>query len=1056
MFLLGFMICALANAQVRRVTGQVTSAETGDPLLGVSVHVKGTTVGVNTDADGKFTLNNVPASAKIIRFSFIGLKTQELPIKGGVMNVQLESNDKVLKGAVVTALGIRRDAKALGYAATDIKADEITANRSSDIMGGLQGKVAGLQISSVSGDPGTSKSVVIRGFSSLAGSNQPLFVIDGVPMENNTVNSGDELNHNYDFGNGANAINPDDVADISVLKGAAATALYGSRAANGVIMITTKKGTKRKKGIGVTYNGGIQLSYVARLPQFQNSFGQGVAGVYNPNENTNWGPLFDGIQRPYGYVYENSQRVKSYSAVKDNIRDFFDHGVEYNNSISFDGATDNSDYFVSLSNINNNGIYPGNADKYNKYTFSARGSYSLNNLKFSSTLNYSYNKNSFVSTGQRLSPMFSIINTPRNISLKEMADLNNPFNTPGYYFTPYNATNPYYILRNYLDTYEQDKLYGKFQVDYEFLKYFRFTYRIGMDYTHGFQRSGIPNLKALYGDDPCGLENSDVSGQQGYYMENKVTRRQIDQDLMLNFDKQLATDWHLNALVGMNFNERRTSQLAVSVSSLDIPNWFNLSNSGSTPTLTSYQMKRHLMGLYGQAEGSWKEQVFVTYSARNDWSSTLPKKERSYFYQGITGSWVFSELLPKDWKDYVSFGKFRIAWGKTGNDASPYLTETVYAQAAASASGFGETDFPLNGQNAYSLSNSMGNNKLKPEMTTETEFGLNMAFLHNRVSFDLAWYLRHTKNQVLNMTIDPAVGFTSRSINTGEIDNKGVELAVNVTPIKTRDWQWDVNWTFSTNHSKVVSLPDEIGKELMIYGFTNGTGLYATVGKPLGVFKVNKFERDPQGHIVVNASTGLPVRATSQDYSGDINNKYTMGLGTKLTWKSLSLAANLDIRKGGKMYSRTKNSMYFCGNAIQTAYNDRNTFIVPNSVNKITDAAGNVTYQTNATPVDFQDMQTFWNDYSFDDALDLISRSYVKLRSVVITWALPSKWLEKTPLTGVSISAFGNNLITWTPDSNTFVDPESTSFGNDLTGSFGEYMTNPSTRTFGFNVNVSF
>ena len=1056
MLLLGVFSCLLVNAQVKTVTGRVTSADNGEPLIGVSVSVPGTTVGVNTDADGRFTLSHIPASAKQIRFSFIGMEAQTLPVKN-VMNVALKSNDKVLSGVVVTALGIKRSEKSLGYAASSIKAQDITEVRSADVVSALQGKVAGVTISNTSSDPGASTSVIVRGYSSLAGSNQPLFVIDGVPMVNEAIKSSDELNHNYDFGNGANAINPDDVDDMTILRGAAATALYGSRAANGVIMITTKKGKKREKGLGVTYNGGIQFSNVARLVEMQNMYGQGASGEHVAIENGSWGPRFDGVERVWGRVYDNSQMVKSYKAVKNNIRDYFDTGVTFNNSVAFDGATDKSDYYVALSNVNNNGVYPTRADAYNKYTFTTNGSYkATNKLTFSSSISYSYQKNNFVSTGQKLNPIFALYNVPRDISITGQKDLSNPFYAPGYYYTPYNATNPYYILKNYLDQTTTDKLWGKFQADYNIFDFLKFTYRVGLDYTNNKQRNGIPNMSALWRGTPNWEDNSDIGQQTGwvYTSDNRYT--EINQDFMLNFSKPINQDFNLNALLGLNTNDVKRTFASQEVTGLDLPTWFSTANSGKTPTLVDNTYHKRLVGLYGQVEGSYKDMIFLTLTGRNDWSSTLPKDNRSYFYPGVTASFVFTELLPKDVKDIISFGKVRAAWGKTGNDADWYLTKTVYAQAAASSSGFGTISFPLAGVNAFTLSNVMGNSTLKPEMTTEFELGLNMAFFHNRLAFDFSFYNRNTNNQTLSMSLDNATGFSSRNVNIGKIRNTGIELSLTGTPIKTRDWQWDLNWNISHNKSKVVDLSSDIGDEVLIFGFSGGTSLYAIKGQPLGVYKDQKLERDPEGHVVVSASNGLPVKEDKYTVCGDMNYKYTMGFGTTLRYKDFAITANMEVRHGGKMYTRTKGTTFFTGIAKQTIYNDRNPFIVPNSVNKVTAADGTVSYVENTTALDYSYIQTYWADQYDCDASNLISRSFVKLRDVVLTWNVPAKWIDKTFLTGASVSLFGRNLLMWTPSDNTFVDPESTSFGNDLSGQFGEYGANPSTRTYGFNIKLSF
>ena len=1053
-----FIGIGLVNAQVSKVTGTVTSHEDGLPVVGASVLVKGTTVGTVTDIDGNFTITNVPSSAGTLVVSFIGMKSQEVAIKP-VVNVVLHSDTEVLDEVVVTAMGIKRSEKALGYSATSVGGEKISASRTSDIMSSLAGKVAGVQISATSSDPGASNSVIIRGVSSLGGSNQPLYVIDGVPLDNSSISSSDGLNSGFDFGNGANAVNPDDVENMTILKGAAATALYGSRAANGVVMITTKSG-KKGKGLGIEYNGGVQWSSVLRIPELQNEFGMGWSGSHTYLENGSWGPRFDGSMQLYGNVYNNSQKMKPYVAVEDNMRNFFDTGFRYSNSLSFNGATDKSNYFVSFSQISDDGMIPTDADSYNKYTFSARGSHKVGNLTFSSSLNYAYQDNKFATTGQGLSMANSLWQTPRDINVESMADLDDPFNTPGYYYTPYGVMNPYYILEHNLNTYNSERFYGKFQVDYEFLKYFRFTYRMGLDTTTGQTEYGAENLYALYyegtpnGEDLGG--SSPFAGELGEYSVKTIRRREINQDLLLTFNMPI-NDFHINALVGFNGNERSYSYQQSQVNDLTIPAWFDLSNSAQRPTVTQYRELRRLMGVFGQAEVSWKNMLYLTVTARNDWSSTLPKGNRDFFYPGFTGSFLFSELLDESVKDVITFGKVRASWGKTGNDADVYMLSPVYTAGSYSIP-FGSLTFPLDGVNAYTLGNVLGSNTLSPEMTTEYEFGLNMAFFNNRVSFDAAYYNRNSDKQIMSLNMDPATGYTSQNINLGKIGNKGVELLVSVTPIQTRDFKWDVTLNFTKNWSKVISLPEEFKGETSIYGLNGGTSMYAIEGMPLGVFKAEAAERDPDGRIVVNAQTGMPEVADEFAVYGDMNSKYQMGVSTMLSYKGVSLSADLDIRRGGLMYSKTKNTMYFTGNAIQTAYNDRNPFVIPNSVNKIEKSDGTVEYVENTTPITSSNICNYYYDPmgGIGGDLDLIDKSYVKLRSVVLSWDLPKKWLAKTPLQGVRVSAYGNNLFLWTPSSNTFIDPETTSFGNDLKGNYGEFSSNPSSRNFGVNLNVKF
>jgi len=1048
--LLAAMLLMVGTALAQtKVNGTVVSQDDNQPVIGVSVLVVGTNVGTVTDANGKFSLT-VPAGKSQLRFTYVGMETLEVSARPN-MRIVLRNGDTNLDEIVVTAMGIKRSAKALGYSATAVGGAEISQARTSDVMSSLAGKVAGVQITSGAADPGASNSVIIRGFSSVTGGNQPLYVVDGVPMSN-AASFSSSLEGTYDFGNGANAINPDDVESMTILKGAAATALYGSRAANGVIVVTTKSGKQQKEGIGIEYNGGLQWEQVMRLPQMQNEFGMGWNGEKTDDENGSWGPRFDGSTLRWGTVYDNSQKIKSYLPIEDNLKDFYDTGFRYNNSLSFDGASGNSNYFVSFSQIHDDGIIPTSADSYRKYTFSARGSHKHKNLTFSTSLNYAYQKNSFVNGGQKeASMMNSLMQTPRDISIVELKDMNDPFNTPGYYYTPYSVLNPYYILEHHENNYESERFYGKFQVDYDFLKWFKLTYRLGLDTSTGHRNTGIPNYAALFPDTPN--YDDELSTLTGSVSQRTTRRRQIEHDVMLNFEMPY-NDFHFNAVAGFNGRESKVSYLDASISNITIPTWYDLSNTADIPTVTQYMSKLRMMGIYGQAEVAWKNMLYLTLTARNDWSSTLPKENRSFFYPGITASWIFSELL-KDKAPWLSFGKARLAWGKTGNDADVYMTNSVYGQAAATSSGWGESNFPFSktGTNAYSAGNVLGSNTLSPEMTTEVEFGLNMAFFKNRLSFDVTFYNRNTDKQITQLSMDPASGYTAQNINLGKVRNRGIELLVNVTPILTKDFKWDLSWNFTKNWNKVIDMPDELGDQVSIYGFTGGLGLYAIEGKEMGIFMAHKALTNEKGQYVVNAQTGLPESSEETVEIGSMNHKYQMGISNSFSYKGVSLSFDIDIRMGGLLYSRTKDIEYFTGNAIQTAYNDRNPFIVPNSVID----NGDGTYSENNIPLYGQNIYKYWDNGGLEmESFALIDKSFVKLRQVVLSWDIPSKWLAKTFLTGARISFFGNNLAMWTPANNTFVDPEVSSFGNDLRGNFGEYSTNPSSRKFGFNVNVKF
>ena len=1048
-----FIGIGLATAQNQRVTGVVVSSDDGEPVVGATVLVVGSNIGTITNVDGKFILPNVPMGHKTLRISFVGMATQNVTIKSGLMHLILEASAKSLDEVVVTAMGIKKSEKALGYAATTVNGDKISDTRSSDLMSSLSGQIAGVEISSSSSDPGASNSVIIRGVSSLSGSNQPLYVIDGVPMSNNAVYTDDGLNNGYDFGSGASMVNPDDVASMTVLKGAAATALYGSRAANGVILITTKIGKKHGQGLGIEYNGGVEFQNVLRLPEMQNEFGMGWSGNKTMLENGSWGPRFDGSKQLWGNVYDNSQKLKSYVPIKDNVKDFFDTGVRYNNSISLNGATDNSTYFVSFSQISNDGMLPTSADTFDKYTFSVRASQKVGNLKLSTAVNYASQRNGFSTTGQGMTMINSLYQIPRDVSIVGLKDLSDPFNTPGYYFTPYGVTNPYYVLENNQNTYKAEKIYGKFEAEYTFLKYFKATYRIGLDATNSERHLGTPNLEALYPNTPNW--NDALKGNQGKAEVEMTRRRQINQDILLTFNKKVS-DFDISVLGGFNYNERKYSNLDSYVTNLDIPTWYNLSNSASTPVVKERSSRRRLYGFFGQIDLSWKDMLYLTGTARNDWSSTLPKDNRSFFYPGVTASFVASELFPEGLKSVLSFAKVRVAYGQTGNDAEPYMIDPYYLTSSASG-GFGSLTFPLKGVNAFTLGNTLGNNNLSPEITTEYEAGLNVAFFKGRISLDASYYNRNSDKQIFSLDMDPASGYTAQNINLGKIRNRGVELLLSVKPIVTNDFSWDVSCNFTKNSSKVISLPKELGGIALLEGLSGGTSMYAITGKPVGVFKAEVAQHDPEGHIVVGAADGLPVAASSFGECGNMNYDYEMGLSTTLKYKSVSLAVDFDFRHGGVMYSRTKNICYFTGNAKQTTYNDRNPFVVPNSVNAVKASDGTVSYVENTTSVSQGDICKYWDNGATQmGSSDLVDKSYIKLRSVVLAWELPQKWLAKTPLRAVKVSAYGNNLFLWTPSSNTFIDPELSSFGNDLKGKFGEYSANPSSRRIGFNLMAKF
>lgn len=1068
-----FLCVGMAVAQTR-VTGTVVASEDGEPLVGVSIKVVGTNLGTVSGVDGKFSLTVTQANAEL-QFSFLGMESKTLKASPN-MRVALVTDAHKLDDIVVTALGITKSQKSIGYAATTIKEGDLKNVPVTNVTEAMAGKVAGVNISQSQSGPGGASSITIRSFSSITGSNEPLWVIDGVPMVNNVVSStvGDNV-----MGSGSNNINQDDIESMTVLKGAAATALYGSRAANGVILVTTKNGAKLGgRGFQIEANVGLQWSRVANLPDMQNKFGQGWDGNRTLDENGSWGPVMDGSWRVYGAIYENSQLMQKFEAVKDNVENFFETGVQQNYSVNMQGNSGKTTYYLSYSYMKDDGIIPSDHDTYDRNTFGFRGSHKATDwLKISSNVNFSIAKTNSVPTDQGTTMIDGLYEMPRNISIADLKDLSSPFNTPEAYYTEYGITNPYWALENNYSQLNQKKLYGKLQADLTPLKGLTLTYRFGFDYSDFDLKEGLAKITA---DNPSTSGNNK---QDGSVFARYERRYELNHDFLGNYMHSFG-DFDIDITLGVNINERYYTRMSTKGVGLTIPTgWWDLSNAASY-TPTEVQKKRRLIGLIGDFQFGWKNQLFLDITGRNDWSSTLPSGNRSFFYPGVTASWLFTETF-KDVisKNLINYGKLRVAYGKTGNDADPYFTNDTFI------SGYAYTPytqnaitFPMaNGTNAFKTSATKGSQTLKPEMTSEWEVGAELHFLDNRITVDAAYYDRTTKDMIMQLNADPALGYNYVMTNLGKVNNHGIEIALNVTPIRTKNWQWDVNFNFSKNWNKVKELPEELGGQYTINQFsTSADAVYmrAVVGQELGQlygydqqyvdadnnlkYEVidNKLQLNPKFNAgtgrILCGDDGLPQRTNDVVSLGkSTQNKWTGGFGTSLRWKNLTVNAQFDVRYGGYMFSRTKNLMVFTGNGINTLYNDRRAFVVPNSV--VADGEGGYVENTNALDL-FSDGYQQWFDGGCNVASNelLIERTYLKLRTLSVSYDLPKAWISKLALSGLRLSFVAYNLFTWTPAGNCFIDPDTSSFGSDLYGSFGELYSNPSCRKFGFNVNVKF
>lgn len=1038
------LMMQISFAQQRAVSGTVKD-EGGFPIPGVNVVIKGTSTGTQTDIDGKFTIQAAPTD--VLVFSFVGMENKQITASSANIDVTMSDSATEIEGVVVTAVGIKREKASIGAATTTIKAAEITKGAQTNIADAIKGKVAGVVISSASTDPGASSGVIIRGITSLSRENQPLYVVDGVPINNNS-NFNDDLDNSYDFGRGFNDINPDDIESITILKGASATALYGSKAATGAIMITTKKGKEGK--LAIDFSTTTTFTDVLRTPNYQNKFGQGWDGTHYLIENGSWGPRLDGVVRPWGHVVNNSQLIKPYSAQKDQLENFFDVGTSTFTNVGISGGNASSTVRLSYSNTSQDGIYPTDADSYERNTLSLSGSSKIKKWSMSGNLNYVNTGGSGVATGQGLTVYNNLMQIPVDIPITEFKDYNSPFHNVSNYYTPYGVTNPYYTLNENGNDYNKDRVYGSFEVSYEINSWSNVMYRFGLDQSSDKLRAWTATVDA----DPGSPNDGTTTEQPGTYSETTFYIRQLNHDILYNLDLTLTEDLKLASTFGFNSNGVNSDALAANVPSQIIPKFFSFSNTNDNPTVASTRTSQKQYGIYNSSTLNYKDQLYLTGNIRNDWVSTLPEDNRSFLYGGVNASWVVSNTFPEI-KSVANYLKLRAGWGSTGVGTNPYQVFSTYVPGVTDNQGFGQYDYPVNGVNGYEVGNRVANLDLKPERKKEYEFGIEASFFNNFLAIDATYYDAKTVDQILPLQLAPSSGYATQQANVLTLTNKGIEALVTFNWIKSQSngFEWSTTVNYSKNDSEVTDIDPRIGGQLDLGGIST-TSLIARKGQPVALIIGSVPERDPEGNIVVDAN-GIPVASTTREVYGDTQYDYTMGIGNTLRYKGITLDFSFDIRQGGLMYSRTADITRFTGNSVTTTYNDRQPWIVPGSVVKSTDSSGNVTYSPNTTPITSE----YMDDYYRADATqreNVIDKSFVKLREVILSYSFPSKVLDQTFIEGLTFSVIGRNLFLWTPEGNQYIDPEVSTFGSDLQGLFGEFSANPTTRSLGFSIKANF
>ena len=1077
-------------AQTKEISGTVTSADDGGLIPGVSVSVKGTTLGTITDMDGAFRLK-VPQDAKTLTFSFVGMASQDVAIgTQSTFKIKLSSENISVDEVVVTALGISRDKKSLGYSSQNVKEDQISTVKASNFMNSLSGKVAGVQIKK-SNNMGGSTNVVMRGNKSLTNNNQVLYVVDGVPI-NNEIGSYSSQNTGaagYDYGNAASDVNPDDIESINVLKGSAATALYGSRASGGVIMITTKKGTVGKKGIGVTVNTNIAFKSIDKstFPTYQQTYGAGYGNFYGPNgdgwferrdangvtqsddsknfdwvpttEDASYGAKFDG-HPVYGWYSVDPEspwykQTKPWLPAKNGPITFFEKPITYTNTVSIDNASDNGTMRMSYTNFKTSDLMP-NSDLH-KDNFLVNGSWNVTKkLTATATANFTrqaatgrpstgYSDNIVSNMRQWYETNMDFADqktayflTKRNLTWNYNSALNYPIYTD----------NPYWQRYENYENDSRNRIVGNMALNYKVTNWLDAYARVSVDdYAEKQEeRRAVGSIGTAFG--------VSRATQKSGYMRRDITFSEYNYDFMLKFNKAINEDFNLSGILGAT--ERRTNLSRLSSSTnggLSVAGIYSLQNSVSAlPFPVEYESKIGVRGLYASASLGYKNTLFLDGTFRQDHASTLPEGKSTYYYPSITGAFVFSEVVKQNW---LSFGKVRLNYAVVGNLAGfdqlldKYNVNTPFVGAS------------------YSLPSTKNNPNLKNESTKSLEGGLEMSFLNKRVGFDLAVYKTNSMDQIMPVTLSQTTGYNFMYVNAGEIENKGIELTLNGSPVRSKNFNWDINVNFATNRNKVVSLYPGI-ENLQLGSFQGGVTLNATVGEPYGVLKGKDYTYDANGQIIINAKTGIPVKtSTATSNLGNVNPDWTGGITNTFSYKGVSFSFLIDMQKGGSIYSLDMYYGLYTGLYPETVFtndlgNPVRDPLVGTPGNYAANSGGYIIEGVNvangvSTPNKTR-IDASTSDFGFGTAArphrDFVyDASFIKLREVSLSYNIPSALLTKLLVKSATVSFVGSNL--WIIHKNLpYADPEAgLSAGNIQGYSVGSL---PGTRDFGFNLKFNF
>ncbi|MFK7926224.1 MAG: SusC/RagA family TonB-linked outer membrane protein [Bacteroidia bacterium] len=1036
------------------VSGKVSNGDSGEAIEGAAVLVKGTTIGMFTDADGRYELT-VPEGANTLVITFVGMRKQEVAIDGrSTIDFPMEQDVLELDEVVVTAVGIETNRRELGYSIQNVDADDIVNARETNLVNALSSKVAGVTVTSSAGSPGASANIRVRGSTSINGSNSPLFVVDGVPIDNSESGNGTA---GVDQSNRAIDINPNDIASLTVLKGPAATVLYGIRAANGAIIITTKAGKVGKPR--VTLSAGYSISQYNKMPERQSTYAQGRPGTYRGPETAegfSWGPAISSLEydgnTDYGYDKNgalvaagtgNGVPANAYDAY-----DFFVDGQNLDMNASVSGGTQRVRYYLSAGRLYSTGIVP-TAD-FARNSFKTRIDADLTDkLTVGMSATFVQSGGNRIQRGSNLDGiMLGLMrNTPtfdmgNGLSGLEAAENVGTYELPDGSQRSYRAgvyDNPYWTINKNPFNDDVNRMIGYASAKYQFTPWLSLSYKLGMDF-YSDRRKGAFDINPS----PFGYNWSEGTVYQSFR-----SSRDLNSDLLLQFNKNFGSNLSVNATLGHNYYHTRGTTQAATGNTLASPNFYHISNATDVVASESFGEKK-LVGVFGTVNFNFKDYLFVNVSGRNDWSSTLPKANNSFFYPAASVGFAFTEALGMQNNAILPYGKIRVSWGQVGNDAPIYATTNYFGSAFAGGDGFiSGTNFPAFGLNAFERSTVLGNDQLKAETTTTFEVGGELKFLQGRLGLDVTYYNSVSRDIILSVQLPAPTGFTNFIQNTGQISNKGVELVLDATPIESNDFSWDISVNFTKYTNTIDSLAEGV-ENVFLAGFTS-TSARAIAGAPYSALFGTGFQKDDAGNTIIDAD-GWPLVDPVAKQLGDPNPDWLAGIRNTFTYKGIGISALFDIRQGGDMWCGTCGIIDYFGTSAKSGEERTITDFVFDGVKE--DGS------TNTTPVALADEAAglgaiYWVRYGFGGIgeMSIYDTSWRRLRELTLSYRVPASALANTPLGALSVSVYGRNL--WLQTNYPGIDPET-----NLTGASNgiglDYFNMPNAKSYGVNLNVTF